>query len=78
MPQGGLISPVSFSVYVSDKPSPSHRIELPLYADDAAIIATSRKPTLLVSYLESYCNDLQLWLSEWRIAINVFKNTVIT
>jgi hypothetical protein len=66
--QGGLISPVLFSLYV-DMPSPSHHVELALYADDTAIIATSRKPTLLVSYLESYLNDLQRWLSEWRIAM---------
>jgi hypothetical protein len=52
-------------------------VELALYADDTAIIATSRKPTLLVSYLESYLNDLQRWLSEWRIAINVSKSTAI-
>jgi len=58
-------------------PSPSHHVELSLYADDAAIIATSCKLTLLVSYLESYLNDLQLWLSEWRIAINVSKSTAI-
>jgi len=36
-----------------------------------------RKPTLLVSYLESYLNDLQRWLSEWRIAISVTKSTAI-
>ena len=52
-------------------------IELALYVDDMAIIATSRKPTLLISYLESYLNDLQRWLSEWRIAINVSKSTAI-
>jgi hypothetical protein len=74
--QGALISPVLFSLYV-DMPSPSHRVELALYEDDTAIIATSRKPTLLVSYLESYLNDLQQWLSEWRIAINVPKSTAI-
>jgi len=62
--QGGLISPVLFSLCVNDMPSPSHHVELALYADDTAIIATSHKPTLLVSYLESYLNDLQRWLSE--------------
>jgi len=56
--QGGLTSPVLFSLYVNDMPSHSHHVELALYADDTAIIATSRKPTLLVSYLESYLNDL--------------------
>jgi hypothetical protein len=34
-------------------PSLSHHVELALYADDMAIIARFRKPTLLVSYLES-------------------------
>ena len=75
--QGGLIPHVLFSLYVNDMPSLSHDVELALYADDKAIIATSRKPTLLVGYLESYLNDLQRWLSEWRIAINVSKSTAI-
>jgi hypothetical protein len=73
--QGELILPVLFSIYV-DMPSPSHHVELALYADDTAIIAMSRKPMLLVSYLESYL-DLQWWLSEWRIAINVSNCTAI-
>jgi len=75
--QGGLISPVLFNLYVNDMPSPTHHVELAVYADGTAIIATSCKPTLLVSYLESYLNDLQRWLSEWRIAINVSKSTAI-
>jgi len=44
--------------------SPSNHVELTIYADDTAITATFRKPTLLVSYLEPYLNDLQRWLSE--------------
>jgi len=74
--RGGLISPVLFSLYVNDMPSPSHHFELALYADDTSIISTSRKPTMLVSYLESYLNYLQRLLSEWRIAI-VSKSTAI-
>jgi hypothetical protein len=61
--QGGLISPVLFSPYVNDIHSLLHHVELAIYADDTAIIATSRKPTLLVSYLESYLNCLQRWMS---------------
>jgi hypothetical protein len=51
--QGGLISPVLFSLYVNEMPSPSHHVELAPYADVTAIIATSCKPTLPVSYLEA-------------------------
>ena len=57
--------------------SPSHHVELILYANDTAIIATSCKTRMPLSYLESYLNDLQRWLSDWRIAINVSKSTAI-
>jgi hypothetical protein len=40
--QDGLITPFLFSLYVTDVPSPSHHVELALYADDTAVIATSR------------------------------------
>jgi hypothetical protein len=33
--------------------TPSHHDDPALYSDYAAIIATSRKPTLVISYLES-------------------------
>jgi hypothetical protein len=59
-----LNSPVLFSLYVIDMHSTSHHVQLALYADGTAVIVTSRKPTLLVSYLESYLNDFQRWLSE--------------
>jgi hypothetical protein len=40
-------------MYVNEMPSPLHHVQLAPYADGTAIIATSRKSTLLVSYLES-------------------------
>jgi hypothetical protein len=51
--QGGLSSLVPFSLYVNDMLSLPHHVELVFYADNTTIIATSRKPTLLVSYLET-------------------------
>jgi hypothetical protein len=58
-------------------PTPSQHIKLALYVDDMAIIATSCKRTLLVTYLQSYLSNLQWWLSEWRITINVSKSSAI-
>jgi hypothetical protein len=75
--KGGSISPALYSLYVNDKPNPSHHVELTLYADHTAIITTSSKPTLLFSYLNLYFSNLQRWLSEWRIAVKVSKSSVI-
>ena len=46
--QGGLITPVLFSLYDNDKTSPSHHVDLVLHADDTFIIASSHKPKLLL------------------------------
>ena len=51
-----------FSLYVNEMPVPSRHVDLALYADDTAIIATSSSPPLLVSYLEAYLSELERWL----------------
>jgi hypothetical protein len=75
--QGGLVSPVLFSLYVNNMRVPSRHVDLALYADDKAIIATSRKSALLIRYLETYLSDLERWLREWRITINISKNNAM-
>jgi hypothetical protein len=73
--QGGLISPVHLCLMSTTCPHPRTTSSWPYTW--TTIIANSRKSTLLVSYLESYLNDLQRWLSEWRIATNVNMSTAI-
>jgi hypothetical protein len=75
--QGGLVSLVLFSLYVNDIPTPSRHFELAQYADDTALVATSRSPSLLVGYLEANLGRLERWLRDWRIAINVSKSTAV-
>jgi hypothetical protein len=64
---------VFFFLYVIDMPVTYRNVELAFYADDTAIIATSRKLVLFIRYLETYLNNVQRWLREWRIAINISK-----
>ena len=74
--KGGVISPLLFSLYVKGIPTPSRYIELAQYADDT-LVATSKHPALLVKYLETHLSELEKWLREWRIAINVGKNAAV-
>jgi hypothetical protein len=75
--RGRLVSPVLFSLYTNDIPTPSRHVELAQYADDTALVATSRSPSLLVGYLESYLGRLERWLRDWRISIIVSKSTAV-
>jgi hypothetical protein len=74
---GGLVSPVLFSLYVNDIPTPSRHVELVQYADDTALVATFRSPSLLVGCLEAYLGRQERWLRDWRIANNVSKSTAV-
>jgi hypothetical protein len=71
--EGEIISPVLIILYVRKMSSPSRNFELSLYMENMAVIATSYQPGLLVKYLDTYLSDLEQWLSEWRIVINVSK-----
>jgi hypothetical protein len=75
--QGGLVSPVLFSLYVNDISTPSRHVELAQYADDTALVATSLSPSLLFRYLEAYLGRLEHWLRDWRIAIDVPRSTAV-
>jgi hypothetical protein len=74
--QAALVFPLLFSLYVKDMPATSHHIKLVIYADDAAIVATYCKATLIVRYLESCFNDLKRLLRKW-IALNFSKSTAM-
>jgi hypothetical protein len=43
-------------------PTPSRRHELALYAEDTALVAMSKSPTLFAPYLETDLGGLELWL----------------
>jgi len=75
--QGEIISPVLFSLHANDILSPSRHVELALYGDDTAVIATSRRPALLIRYLEIYLSGLERLLRKWMITINVSQNSVM-
>ena len=53
-----LYFPILFGMYFNDMASTSDHVLLVIHVDDTAIIATSRKPVLLISCLEAYtgCN----------------------
>jgi len=55
--QGGIISPVLFSLYINDTPIPSYHAELSPDADNTAILNTSRQAALLVTFTDLYLSD---------------------
>lgn len=76
VPQGSLLAPTLFNIYVSDMPK-SPRTDLALYADDTAVYTSSRSPTLVCKYLQQALDDLTEWFDKWRIKINASKTQAV-
>jgi hypothetical protein len=47
------------------------------FADDTTLATTSRNPSHLVGYLQTYIGRLERWLRDWRVAINVSNSTAL-
>ena len=60
VPQGSLLSPLLFSIYMSDIPS-SSCVKIAQYADDTAVYSSSRSIPLLLKHLQSYLDVLEKW-----------------
>ena len=60
--QGGIITPVLFSLYVNDMPSHFCHVKLDLYVEDMAVITTVQLETLInIIYIcVWYCSCLSM------------------
>lgn len=75
VPQGSLIGPVLFLIYINDIPQ-HPRTMLSLFADDTAIICKGNC-IQMPSRINHHLKLIERWLSQWKILVNVEKTEAI-
>lgn len=80
-PQGSVLSPILFNMYVNDIPFPNTGpVHISQYADDLALWTVNRgkRPyTKIQSHLRKSLYQLEQWCSKWRIKINASKSQLV-
>ena len=78
VPQGSVLSPLLFLIYVNDSPSPHHRqSSKSQFADDTALWAASKNVQFAAKLLRKDLRKLAKWCAKWRIKLNLEKTKVI-
>ena len=77
VPQGSVLSPLLFLIYVNDLPKPHQRQNSKSqFADDTALWAASKNVQFAAKLLRKGLRKLAKWCAKWRIKLNP-KKTII-
>ena len=75
VPQGSILGPLLFLVFVNDLPNLVPNVSL--YADDTAVIDSATSLATLENSMQSKINAVVAWMRKWRLRPNVEnKNNV--
>ena len=72
LPQGSVLSPVLFIIFISDFLSNS--LKCLKFADDSSVLLSGQKTTKL---LKDTFSDIEMWCRRWRMAVNGSKNEIL-
>ena len=74
VPQGSVISPLLFLVYVNDiVEGLPNEVQCSLFADDLALWVSNNKIDDCIDSLQAGLNIIDQWTTRWKMSINVSK-----
>ncbi|GFG37065.1 hypothetical protein Cfor_05746 [Coptotermes formosanus] len=78
VPQGSILDPLLFIIYVNDLPSAIHQFATPvIYVDDTSILVTAKDLKDLQIKVSSTLNHVSNWFSSSGLTLNMEKTNII-
>jgi retron-type reverse transcriptase len=76
VPQGSVLRPVLYLLYINDVPTTSNSTTA-TFADDTAVMAIGETVDISTRKLQSAVNKIAIWARKWRVKLNESKSVHI-
>lgn len=77
VPQGGVLAPLLFNLFLHDFPHTTNNSKAILYSDDCLIYAHDDSPTLALNDAAVHLDTINVFYKTWGIKINAAKSEAI-
>lgn len=77
IPQGTVLGPILFSLYINDLPDVCPDIGLQMYADDTVVYASGKTCTFVAEKLNANLDKISTWLSSCCLILNTKKTNCV-
>jgi len=77
VPQGSVLGLLLYLIFRADIQTRNDTV-IAIFADDTTIMASNENPQTGSFSLQTHLNQLQAWLSNWRIKVNETKSAQVT
>lgn len=78
VPQGLVLGPLLFCLYINNRPQHRHGMELQMYADDTVVYTHAKTPEQTAVKLKTAMERITQWLDQSGLSLNFGKRYVLS